>query len=151
MNVESKLEKLKLELPEAPKAAAVYVPALVANSFVFISGQTPKNGSELLYKGKLGVDLGIEEGKKAAEVAILRALSLLKEEVGSLDKIKRIVKITGYVNSAPDFYNQSQVIDGASELLESVFGEIGKHTRVAIGSVALPGNAAVEVDLIAEI
>lgn len=147
MKIEKRIEELGFELPEPPKPAAVYSPAVLSDKFVFVSGQTPKDGSQLVYKGRLGKDLTLEDGYKASQIAVLRAISAVKAEVGDLDDIERIVKLTGYVNSSEDFFSQSKVIDGASELLEKIFGEAGKHARVAIGSNVLPGNAAVEIEL----
>ncbi len=145
------IEKLGYKLPQAPKPAAVYVPAVRVGDIVYVSGQTPKEGNELLYKGKLGKDFTVDEGYEAARICILRALSAVEAEIGNLDKIKRIVKLTGYVNSTDDFEEQSKVINGASELLEEIFGEKGKHARVAVGTNSLPGNAAVEIELIVQV
>ncbi len=148
---EKRIESMGYHLPPMPKPAARYVPAVRTGNLIFVSGQTPKVGDKLLYAGKLGLDLSAAEGYEAAKICALRMLSVLKSEIGELDRIKRIVKLTGYVNSAPDFTRQSKVIDGASELLEVIFGEIGLHARVAVGTNALPGNAAVEIEMIVEV
>jgi enamine deaminase RidA (YjgF/YER057c/UK114 family) len=145
------IEKLGYKLPQAPKPAAVYVPAVKVGDIIYVSGQTPKEGNELLYKGKLGKEFTTDEGYEAARICILRALSAVEAEIGNLDKINRIVKLTGYVNSTDDFEEQSKVINGASELLEEIFGEKGKHARVAVGTNSLPGNAAVEIELIVQV
>ncbi len=145
------IEKLGYKLPQAPKPAAVYVPAVRVGDIIYVSGQTPKEDNELLYKGKLGKDFTVDEGYEAARICILRALSAVEAEIENLDKIKRIVKLTGYVNSTDDFEEQSKVINGASELLEEIFGEKGKHARVAVGTNSLPGNAAVEIELIVQV
>ena len=151
MKIEKRLEELNIKLPECPKPAAIYVPAVLSDQFIFVSGQTPKDGSTLLYKGKLGRDLTVEEGYEASKVCVLRCISALKSIVGDLDNIESIVKLTGYVNSSDDFYEQSLVINGASELIEEIFGDEGKHARVAVGTNVLPGNAAVEIEIIAKI
>ncbi|WP_432664366.1 RidA family protein [Wukongibacter baidiensis] len=151
MNIEKRLKELNIRLPECPKPAAIYVPVVLSDKFIFVSGQTPKDGSTLLYKGKLGRDLTVEEGYEASRICALRCISALKSEAGDLDNIEGIVKLTGYVNSSDDFYNQSQVINGASELIEKIFGYKGKHARVAVGVNTLPGNAAVEIEVIAKV
>lgn len=151
MKIEERLKELNLILPEPPKPAAAYCPVVMSDKFIFVSGQTPKDGSRLLYKGKIGKDLTEKDGYAASRIAVLRAISAIKSEIINLDKIEKIVKLTGYVSSSSDFYNQSKVIDGASELLEQLFGEKGKHARVAIGTNVLPGNAAVEIELIVKV
>ena len=149
--VEKRLEELGIVLPECPKPVAAYVPAAVAGGFVYASGQTPIVDGKLVYKGKLGRDLTVEEGYEAAKLSAIRVLSELKAAVGDLDRIQRIVRVTGYVNSMPDFGDQPKVINGASELFVALFGDKGQHARVAFGAGALPDNAAVEVDVIAYI
>ncbi|MBF8982737.1 RidA family protein [Lutibacter sp. B2] len=151
MKIEKRLKELNIKLPECPKPAAIYVPVVLSDQFIFVSGQTPKDGSTLLYKGKLGRDLTVEEGYDASRVCVLRCISALKSIVGNLDNIESIVKLTGYVNSSDDFYEQSSVINGASELIEEIFEDKGKHARVAVGTNVLPGNAAVEIEMIAKI
>ncbi len=151
MNANKRLIKLGIELPEFPQPAAAYVPGLRVNDLIFVSGQTPKDGTQLLYKGKLGRDLSIEQGQEAARICILRALSVVENEIGNLDFIEQIVKLTGYVNCTDDFEQHAKVIDGASLLLQDIFGKKGKHTRVAVGMNSLPGNAAVEIEIIVKI
>ncbi|WZL72529.1 RidA family protein [Clostridiaceae bacterium 35-E11] len=151
MKIESKLKELGIELPSCPQPAASYIPAVLADKFIFVSGQTPKDDTTLLYKGKLGKDLSIEDGYNASKLCALRCISALKAIVGDLDNIEKIVKLTGYVNCNDTFEKQSLVINGASEFIEEVFGDKGKHARVAIGVNALPGNAAVEIELMAQI
>lgn len=146
---EEKLKNLGLELPPCPKPVAAYVPAVEASGFVFASGQTPIVGDKLMYRGKVGSEVTIEQGYEAAKICALRCLAELKSAVGSLDRVQRIVKVTGYVNSAPGFGAQPMVVNGASELLEKVFGEKGRHVRAAIGVAELPDGAAVEIEIIA--
>lgn len=151
MIIEKRLSEHRITLPEAPKPAARYLSAVCIDNFIFVSGQTPKCDNELVYKGKLGVNLSIDDGVKASQIAILRSLSAIQQEISDLDRIERIIKLTGYVNCCDDFYSHSQVIDGASELLEKIFLEKGKHVRVAIGVNSLPGNAAVEIELLVKL
>ena len=149
--VEQKLKELNLELPPCPEPVGAYVPGVVHGDLVFVSGQTPIKDDTLVFKGKVGKDLSVEEGYKAAKLSVLRCLSELKATVSDLDKVEGILKLTGFVNSTGDFEEQPQVINGASDLLLKIFGEKGKHARAAIGVSTLPGNAAVEVELIAKI
>ena len=138
-----------IEVPPCTTPVAAYVPAAQAGNFIFASGQTPIVDNKLVYQGKLGKDLGIEEGYEAAKLAAIRVIAELKSIVGDLDRIERIVKVTGYVNSAPEFGDQPKVVNGASELFRAAFGEKGEHARVAFGAGALPDNAAVEIDVVA--
>lgn len=151
MSVYDKLKELGIELPEANAPAAMYSPGVRAGGFVYTAGQTPKKDGKLQYTGKLGRDLDEAQGKDAARLCALSCLAIVEREAGGLDNVERIVKLTGYVNSAPDFTRQSQVIDGASELLYAVFGEAGAHARSAVGCAALPGDAACEVELIVKL
>jgi len=151
MEIEKRLEKLGINLPDPPAPAAQYVPAVVCGEFAFVAGQTPKEGRELVYKGKVGRDLTVEEGADAARICAMRCISAIKEAIGDLDRVERIVQITGYVNCGEDFEKHSLVINGASDFLEKVFGEKGRHARVAAGANSLPGNAAVEIRMTAKI
>lgn len=151
MSIESKLDQLGLKLPETPKPIAAYVPAVRIDSLVFTSGQIPVVEGSLKFKGKVGKDLTLDDGYEAAKVCVLNALSAVKNEIGSLDKIEKIVKLVGYVNSVQGFNKQPAVINGASELLQKLFGETGKHARVAIGVSELPNDAAVELEMIVKI
>lgn len=151
MNIENRIKELNIELPPCPAPAAVYVPAVIDNNTIYVAGQTPKDGDKLLYKGKVGRDLSIEDGQKAARVCAIRAISAVKEIVKDLDNVERILKITGYVNCCEDFEKHSQVIDGASLLMEELFGEKGRHARVAVGCNSLPGSAAVEIEMVVKV
>jgi enamine deaminase RidA (YjgF/YER057c/UK114 family) len=148
MGYEDKLKNLGLELPEAPKPVATYVPAVRTGSLLFLSGVLPMRNGQLAYAGKLGRDLGVAEGVEAAKVAMLNALAIAKQELGSLDRISRVVKVVGHVASAEGFTDQPQVLNGASDLLVAVFGEAGRHARVATGAAELPRRAAVEIEVI---
>ncbi len=151
MSYETKIKELGLEIPEAPKPVAAYVPAIRSGKHVYTAGQIPFLNGELKYKGKLGKDLTIEDGYEAAKLCALNCLSVIKGVIGSLDKIERIVRVGGFVNSVPEFSDQPKVINGASELLGQIFGEKGKHARAAVGSINLPIDAAVEVEMVVEV
>src|SRR5262245_61817950 len=148
MNYEEKLSALGLQLPEAPKPVATYVPAVRTGNLLFLSGVLPMRNGQLAYAGKLGRELSVPEGVEAAKVAILNALAIAKQEIGSLDRITRVVKVVGHVASAEGFTDQPQVLNGASDLLVAIFGEAGRHARVAVGAAELPRRAAVEIELI---
>lgn len=149
--IEERIIELGLKIPEVPKPVAAYVPAVQSGGFVFTAGQVPFSGKELKYRGKLGSDFSVEEGYEAAKIAALNCLSAVKGVIGDLDRVEQIVKVNGYVNSAPGFISQAQVINGASELLLDIFGERGVHARAALGSFELPLGAAVEVEIIAKV
>ncbi len=151
MKIEEKLNELGFQLPDAPTPLAAYVPALVSGNLVFTAGQVPVSDGKLLYSGKVGKDISAEEGMKAAEICALNCLSVIKKEIGDLEKIKRVVKVTVFVNSANGFTEQPKVANGASELLVNIFGEKGKHVRSAVGVNELPINAPVEIEMIVEI
>lgn len=151
MSAEENLKKLGLELPEAPKPVAAYVPAARTGNLVFVSGQVPFVNGELKRKGKLGLGLTIEEGQEEARQAVLNALAVVKAEAGSLDNVKRVVRVGGFVASAEGFTDQPKVINGASELLVEVFGDAGRHARAAVGVNELPLGAPVEIEMIVEL
>lgn len=151
MSFETRLTELGLTLPATPKPVANYVPAVATGKLIYSSGQTPTVNGKLTIQGKLGRDVSLEQGQQAARVAVLNCLAAIRSVTGSLDEIARIVKMTGYVASAEGFNAQPQVINGASLLLEEIFGETGKHARAALGLAELPGGAPVEVELIVEI
>jgi enamine deaminase RidA (YjgF/YER057c/UK114 family) len=151
MSFETRLAELGLSLPITPKPMANYVTAVATGKLVYSSGQTPTVNGKLTIQGKLGRDVSLEQGQQAARVAVLNCLAAIRSVTGSLDEIARIVKMTGYVASAEGFNAQPQVINGASLLLEEIFGETGKHARAALGLAELPGGAPVEVELIVEV
>ena len=151
MGVEERLKELGLEIPSPPRPIAAYVPGVVVGDLVFTSGQLPTCRGELIYKGKLGVDLDLEKGVACARQSVLNCLWVVKFLVDSLDRVERVVKMTGYIQSGEGFYEQPRVLNGASELLEEVFGEAGQHARAAIGVSSLPLNAPCEIELIVQI
>jgi enamine deaminase RidA (YjgF/YER057c/UK114 family) len=149
--VESRINELKLSLPDVPKPVASYIPAKQTGNLVFTAGQLPMLNGELISKGLLGQDVEIEEANKAARICTLNALAAIKGVIGDLDRIKQIVRVVGYVASVPTFTQQPAVVNGASELLLEVFGENGKHARSAVGMAVLPLNASVEIELTVEV
>ena len=151
IDVEAKLRNLNIELPTLSKPLANYVHTVRTGNLVFTAGKGSANPDGSLYTGKLGDDLTIEQGKEAARLAGIRLLAALKAELGSLSKVKRIVKVLGMVNATPDFTEHSQVINGFSDLMVEVFGEQGKHARSAVGMSSLPKNLAVEIEMIVEV
>ncbi|MBZ4686983.1 MAG: hypothetical protein PWQ96_2316 [Clostridia bacterium] len=151
MSYEQKIKELGLQIPEPPEPVAAYVPAVKVGDFIYTSGQIPFVNGKLKFKGKVGEDLTEQEGYEAAKVCALNCLSVIKGQVGTLDNIERIVKVTGYVNSGQGFQMQPQVINGASELLGEIFGENGQHARAAVGVSELPIDAPVEIEMIVKI
>ena len=145
-----KLAALNLELPQVAKPLAAYVPAQKNGSQIRTSGQLPTRNGELLAKGKVGAEVSPEEAKELAKVAILNALAAAADIAGGIDNIAKIVHVTGFVASVPEFTGQPQVVNGASELLGEIFGEAGQHTRSAVGVAVLPIDAPVEIELICE-
>lgn len=148
MNYEKKANELGYQIPEAALPVANYAPGVTDGELLYISGQLPMATGELKYKGKAGAELSVEEGRKAAEICALNCLGVIKKLAGDLDRVEKIVKITGFVNSAPDFTAQPQVVNGASDLLGSIFGEAGVHARSAVGAAELPLGAACEIEMI---
>lgn len=145
----SELDKL---LPAAPQPIGSYVPVIQVGNLVMTSGMLPMQDGQLMYTGAIGsISHPVEFGQKAARLCALNALSAIKAYLGSLDRIQRMVKVTGYINSVPDFFEQPQVLNGASDLLVEFFGEAGKHVRAAVGVTSLPRNASVEVELLVEL
>lgn len=148
---EARLKELGIELPPVPAPVAAYVPTVRTGNLVFVSGQVARQGDKFLYQGRVGAEVTVEQGYECARLCALNALAALRAEVGSLDRVRRIVKVTGWVNCHPDFTQQPQVINGASELLLEVFGDNGRHARAAVGASGLPGGTPVEVELVAEV
>jgi enamine deaminase RidA (YjgF/YER057c/UK114 family) len=149
--IELKLKELKLQIPDAPKPVAAYIPAKQTGNLVFTAGQLPMVNGELVSKGLLGQDVEIDEANKAARICTLNAIAAIKGVIGDLDRIKQIVRVVGYVASVPTFTQQPAVVNGASELLLEIFGENGKHARSAVGMAVLPLNASVEIELTVEV
>ncbi|HVE97704.1 MAG TPA: RidA family protein [Mycobacteriales bacterium] len=149
--VEDRLAELGLSLPEVVPPVAAYIPALRNGSLVWTSGQLPMVSGTLKATGKVGADVDPDEAKELARICALNALAAVKSVVGDLDAVRRVVKVVGFVASAPDFTGQPGVINGASELLGEVFGEAGRHARSAVGVAVLPLDAPVEVEIVVEV
>ena len=149
--IEARLEQMGLQIPAAPAPAGSYVPVIQVGNLVITSGQIPFVGKELMFTGKLGDELHEEDGYNAARICALNALAQIKACAGDLDLVKRIIRIEGNVHSAPGFQQQAHVLNGASDLINKLFGEKGKHTRTAIGINEMPLNAAVQISMWAEV
>lgn len=148
MNVEARLAELGLALPAPASPAFNYTPVVIWHDVAYVSGQLPKVENEVLVKGKVPTEVSVEQAQESARLCILQGLACLKAELGSLDRIDRILKMTSFVNSAPGFSEQPKVTDGASNLLSQIFGEKGRHARSAIGVAELPRHAPVEIELV---
>ncbi len=146
--IEQRLQQLGMQLPEATPPLYHYVPVIVHHGVAYISGQVPRVDGNVPFIGKVGADVSIEEARRSAEICVLKGLACLKAAIGSLDHVEQILKVTGYVQSAPGFSDQPKVMDAASELLERIFGEKGRHARTAIGVAELPSNAPIEIDFV---
>ncbi len=151
MDIYEKLEHMGIVIPPAGKPTGAFSPLVRAGDLVFTSGQTPRRGGVLCCTGRLGDTVTVEQGILAARQCAVNCLALINDLGGGLDKIEQIVRVTGYVNCTPDFFLQTQVIDGASEFLVALLGEKGAHARSAIGVCALPGNAPCELEMIVRI
>jgi len=145
--IEKRLSELGHTLPKAPPPVGYYVPVLRLGNLVLTSGQLPFVGKELAFKGKVGKELTIEQGQYAARLCLINALAQVKASLGSLEQVSQIARLEGYVHSAPGFDQQPVVLNAASELLMEAFGEVGKHTRVALGVGEMPMNAPVQIAL----
>jgi len=145
-----KLSSLGLTLPAVPVPVAAYVNCVRSGNLLFLSGGLPIDGDKKVI-GKVPTEVSIDEAREGARMIVLNRLAVVQDEIGSLDKVRQIVALNGFVNSEPDFYGHPQVINGASELLVEIFGDKGKHSRTALGAAALPLNVAVEINLIVEV
>jgi len=149
MTPEERILALGLTLPQPPAPVASYIPWTFVDNMIYVSGQLPMEDGKVAYTGKVGADVSLEEGVQAARLAALNAMAQLQAAVQKLENIERIVRLGVFVNSAPNFTDQSRVANGASDLLVEVFRDSGRHVRVAVGAAELPMNAAVEVELLA--
>ena len=151
MSFEHKLTQLGIELPSPPQPVATYVPAVQAGDLLFLSGVVPFRDGKLALAGKLGADLTVEQGYEAARIALLNALAIVRRELGTLDRVKKVVRMVGHVASADGFVQQPAVVNGASDLLVKIFEDAGRHARVAVGAAELPLNAPVELEIILQV
>jgi enamine deaminase RidA (YjgF/YER057c/UK114 family) len=150
VSVVARLSQLGIELPEVAVPAGAYVPAVVSGNLVFTAGQIPLVDGKLMATGKVGQEIDVDFAREIARRCALNAVAAVKSVIGDLDRVKKVVKVVGFVSSEPSFTAQPQVINGASELLEQIFGEVGIHARSAVGVAVLPLDAPVEVELIVE-
>ena len=149
---EENIKQLGIEIPDMPSALANYVPFKISDNIVYVSGQAPVKNGDLIYKGKVGVDLSINDGIKAAELCCINIISALRTSIsGDWNRLDSFLKLGGFVNCNNDFYDQPKIINGASDLLVNIFGDQGKHARFAVGSNALPMNISVEIDAMIKI
>ena len=149
---EENIKNLGLNIPDLPKALANYVPYKIVGKTMYISGQAPVKNGELIYRGKVGSDITVEDGIEAAKLCVLNIIAGVKTGIeGDWDKLDSFVKLTGYVNCQNDFTDQPKIINGASDMLVDIFGGQGRHSRVAVGSNALPLGIAVEIDAIVQL
>ena len=149
---EENIKNLGLNIPDLPKALANYVPYKIVGKAMYISGQAPVQNGELIYKGKVGSDITTEEGIEAAKLCVINIIAAVKTGLeGDWDKLDSFVKLTGYVNCQNNYTDQPKIINGASDMLVNIFGDQGRHTRVAVGSNALPLGIAVEIDAIVQL
>jgi len=151
MTPEDKLKELGIELPEAPSPLGSYVPVIRTGNLVFLSGILPLVEGKLLRQGRVGEDITIDDAREDAKRVVMNALAVLRSHIGSLNTVKRCIKITGYIASSPDFTEQPKVLNAASDLLHEIFGEAGRHARAAVGVTVLPLNAPVEIEFIFEV
>ncbi len=149
--IEARLQELGIALPEAPKPAGSYVPSVRTGNLLFMAGQVSRNEDGSVLTGKLGDTMSVEEGYQAGRSTGLRILAAVKAALGDLDRVSRVVRLFGMVNSTPDFERHPKVMNGCSDLLVEVFGDNGRHSRCAVGHASLPAGAAVEVESIFEI
>ena len=147
--IEEKLKTLEITLPTPPTPAGSYVPAIKTGNLLFISGQIPMEDGKVIFTGKVTND-NIETAKKSAKMCAINLLAQMKRELGSLDKVTKIVRISGFVNSDPEFYQHPKIINAASDLFFEIFGDKGKHSRIAVGVACLPLNSMTEIDAIIE-
>ncbi len=148
--IENKLKELDIEIPTPPNPAGSYIPVVKTGNLAFVSGQIPMKNGKVVFEGKVPQKQSVDSAKEAAKICIINGLAQLKANLGSLDKITKFVRISGFVNSEPDFTEQPKVINAASDLLVEVFGDMAKHSRIAVGVASLPLNSTVEIDMVVE-
>jgi len=148
--IEDKLKELGIEIPTPPSPAGSYIPVVTTENLAFVSGQIPIKEGKVVFEGKVPEKQSVDSAREAAKICIINGLAQLKANLGSLDKITKFVRISGFVNSESDFTEQPKVINAASDLLVEVFGDMAKHSRIAVGVASLPLNSTVEIDMIVE-
>ncbi|NOX19892.1 MAG: RidA family protein [Nitrospirae bacterium] len=150
MDISKKLQELGLTLPEPIRPVGSYVPAITSENLLYLSGILPFKKGKLLYTGRVGGAVSVQQAQEASKLTVLNALAIIKESIG-LERIKQCIRMNGYIASEENFYDQPAVLNAASDLLKTLFGDAGVHTRTAIGVYALPLNSPVEIDFIFEI
>ena len=148
--IEERLKELAIEITTPPSPAGSYIPVVTTGNLAFVSGQIPMKDGKVVFEGKVPNVQSLDSAREAAKICIINALAQLKANLGSLDKITKFVRISGFVNSSPNFTEQPKVINAASDLLVEIFGDIAKHSRIAVGVTSLPLNSTVEIDMIVE-
>jgi len=148
--IENRLKELSIEIPTPPNPAGSYIPVVTTGNLAFVSGQIPMRDGKVVFEGKVPDKQSIDSARNAAEICIINGLAQLKVNLGSLDKITKFVRISGFVNSNRDFTEHPKVINAASDLLFQIFGDIAKHSRIAVGVASLPLNSTVEIDMVVE-
>lgn len=148
--IEDRLRELSIDLPTPPSPAGSYIPVVTTGNLAFVSGQIPMKEGKVVFEGKVPNEQSLDAARDAAKICIINGLAQLKANLGSLDKITKFVRISGFVNSNPEFTEQPKVINAASDLLVEIFGDMAKHSRIAVGVASLPLNSTVEIDMVVE-
>ena len=148
--IEDRLRELSIEIPTPPSPAGSYIPIVITGNLAFVSGQIPMKQGKIVFEGKVPDMQSLDSASEAAKICIINGLSQLKANLGSLDRITKFVRISGFVNSSPEFTEQPKVINAASDLLVEIFGDMAKHSRIAVGVASLPLNSTVEIDMVVE-
>ena len=148
--IEDRLRELLIEIPTPPNPAGSYIPVVTTGNLAFVSGQIPMREGKVVFEGKVPNVQSLNSAREAAKICIINGLAQLKANLGSLDKITKFVRISGFVNSNPEFIEQPKVINAASDLLVEIFGDMAKHSRIAVGVASLPLNSTVEIDMVVE-
>ena len=148
--IEEKLNELSINLPTPPSPAGSYIPVVTTGNLAFVSGQIPMKNGKVIFEGKVPEKQSLDSAREAAKICIINGLAQLKANLGSLDRITKFVRISGFVNSDSNFVEQPKVINAASDLLVEIFGDKGKHSRIAVGVASLPLNSTVEIDMVVE-
>ncbi len=151
MEIEKRIESLGLLLPEPPEPRGSYTPLIIVDGIMYLSGLLPLKNGRLLYSGKVGRDIGVEEARKCSEAVVLNAFSIIKSHTGDLDRIERFIRLNGYINAIEDFNDHPLILNSASELIMRIFGDHGVHTRIAIGVSSLPLDSPLEMDMIIKV
>ena len=148
--IEGRLKELSIEIPTPPNPAGSYIPITTTGNLAFVSGQIPMKNGKVIFEGKVPEKQSLDSAREAAKICIINGLAQLKANLGSLDRITKFVRISGFVNSDSNFAEQPKVINAASDLLVEIFGDKGKHSRIAVGVASLPLNSTVEIDMVVE-